>query len=306
MLPNVTPRLRPLGLLLTLLVVLLPSKSQAQRYARRGMRPYGWLFYVYEAPADITGDLDIAEVGETPSVTVHEVDMMLRAPVYINPPFIATAGPQLRATHFDFAALEFGAIDTYTVSLPVSMRLPISEKWSSMVSLSPSLYTDFSHVSSDDFKLSTVALALYKWRPDTSVAMGLVYSRDFGRDRVYPALGATWGSDHWTVRLLFPRPSIAYAPNDRWRFSAEIAPSGGQWSIADPRLSPSNEQFDFEFSGWRGGFSTDVMLRKWLAFTVDLGGSFSRDYIIDNDETSLLETEVEPTWGFRTGFILLR
>jgi hypothetical protein len=292
--------------LLAMTACLLPASAHAQRYAGRGMRPYGWLFYVYEAPANITGEIGVGEPGETPTATVQELDVMLRAPVYLKPPFVVTAGPELRWHHFDFAALEFGAIDTYTVSLPVTMRLPISEKWSSMVSLSPSLYTDFTHVSSDDFKLSAVALALYKWRSDTSLAMGFVYSRDFGRDRVYPALGATWRRDHWTVRLLFPRPAIAYAPNDRWRFTAEIGPSGGQWSIADPRLNPSNEQFDFEFSGWRGGFSTEVMLRKWLAFTVDLGGSFSRDYVIDNDEISLLDTEVDPTWGCRTGFIFLR
>ena len=296
-------RLFGLGLVL---MAMLPGTAMAQRYARRGMRPYAWLFYVYEAPADITGDIGVGEPGETPTATVQELDLMVRAPVYLKPPVVVMAGPELRWHHFDFAALEFSSIDTYTVAVPVTMRVPIADKWSGMLSLSPSLYTDFTVVDSDDFKLSTVALAFYRWRPDTTIAMGLVYSRDFGRDRVYPALGATWRSEEWAVRLLYPRPSIAYTPNDRWRFTAEMAPAGGQWSIADPRIGPSTEQFDFEFSGWRGGVSAEYQLRKGLVFTLDVGGAFSRDYVIDNDRTSLLDTEVDPTWGFRSGFILLR
>ncbi len=293
-------------ILLCVSACLLPYRAEAQRYGRRGMRPYGWLFYVYEAPADITGDIGVGEQGDTPTATVQELNLMLRAPVYLNPPYVVTAGPELRAHHFDFTALEFDTIDTYTVSLPVTTRIPISEKWSSLLSLSPSLYTDFTDISSEDFKMSAVALAFYKWRPSTTLAMGLVYSRDFGRDRVYPALGGTWRNEEWAVRLLFPRPSIAYAPNERWRFTTELAPSGGQWSIADPRDGPSEEQFDFEFSGWRGGVSAEYMLRKGIVFTLDVGGAFSRDYVIDNERTSLLDTEVDPTWGIRTGFIFLR
>lgn len=83
-----------------------------------------------------------------------------------------------------------------------------NDQWSSDLAVSPSLYTDYDNMSSDAFRITGRALALYSASEEWQWAFGAVY---LGRDdiKAIPAVGAIWTpNDDWKVEVLFPRPRI--------------------------------------------------------------------------------------------------
>jgi hypothetical protein len=70
------------------------------------------------------------------------------------------------------------------------------------------------------------------WFSDTmQLLYGGVYANSFGEDEiVYPYLGLMWlPSPRLAVTLVFPWPTITYAPNDRWFYQVALAPGGSSW-----------------------------------------------------------------------------
>ena len=59
---------------------------------------------------------------------------------------------------------------------------------------------------------------------------GGVYEYSYGQSAGYPYLGVMWSpSPKWSVAVVFPWPSLTYAPRDRWLLQLGLAPGGSSW-----------------------------------------------------------------------------
>jgi hypothetical protein len=295
-------------LLLLLPLILLATKSHAQEtLLKRISKPYFWSQYTFEAPADIE-DSAYSTPGENPTATLQQLQTGFVFPIYMGKTFRVLSGANVNWHYFDFSGVELDNINTFDLSIPINCMIPINEQWMIMALIAPGIHSDLKRVDYKDFKSAFLLLANYTYSEHLQISMGVAYSRIFGKDTFFPAAGLTWmPDDAWTIRLMFPKPGITYSLNERLRFSLGIEPAGGEWNIRDPRTINNNgEEYTFEFKGWRMGGGAEYDITRNVSAFLDAGFTINRKYIIENDDETVLNSDVNDTPGFRLGVQLHR
>lgn len=110
-----------------------------------------------------------------------------------------------------------------------------NDRWAMDLAIAPSLFTDYENTSSDAFRITGRALALWTVSPEWQVAFGVVY---LDREDIValPGVGAIWTPhEDLKVELLFPRPRVMYQlmpkhDKKRWLYLAGEF-GGGSWAI---------------------------------------------------------------------------
>jgi len=114
----------------------------------------------------------------------------------------------------------------------------LSPKWSTVLSLTGGVYSDFQHDDADALRFSGMALFTYQWTPEFQIIMGAVA---LNRDDYpfFPALGLIWTpNENNRLELTFPRPRYLHCFNygdgfeDWWYLSGEFG--GGTWVVEHP------------------------------------------------------------------------
>lgn len=149
--------------------------------------------------------------GSRNSYGVNEVDLSMSVAV----PAPKREWPMLITTAFNVRYLD-GPVtpnlpprlyETYVDFLWVPR---LSDRWTAIIGVAPSIYSDFNASASDGFRLTGKALARYDWVPDqVQLVFGLLY---LNRDdiRVLPAGGVIWNPTlDQRYELIFPRPKLA-------------------------------------------------------------------------------------------------
>jgi hypothetical protein len=294
--------------LLLVLILGIATTSNAQDQAiKRLSKPISWAQYTYEAPAGISAD-GYSDPGENPSVSLQELQTGVSFPLYFGQSFRLMSGLSFTWHYFDFTGVDLYNISTFDISIPVNLMIPINPKWMIMAVAAPGVHSDLKKVDYRDFKSAFLLLANYTYSEDLQISIGAAYSRIFGEDRFFPAAGLTWKpAAAWTIRLVFPKPAVIYALNDKLRFMIGAEPAGGEWNIQDPVINNNdNEEYTFEFKGWRvgGGAEYDVT-GMWTVY-LDAGSTFSRTYKIENDDNTILNSDANDTLSLRLGLQLKR
>lgn len=151
-----------------------------------------------------------------------------------------------------------------------------NDRWSSDLVVSPSLYTDYDNLSSDAFRITGRAIALYTASPEWQWAFGVVY---LDRDdiKAIPAAGAIWTpNDDWKVEVLFPRPRIM-----RKLFGDETltkwAYLGGEFGGNTYAIErPGAVRDVVTYSALRMYVGYEVKRKKGFSPRVELGWTFNR------------------------------
>jgi hypothetical protein len=129
----------------------------------------------------------------------------------------------------------------------------LSERWTAILGVAPSLYTDFEIDTDEAFRLTGKALARYDWIPDkVQFVFGVLY---LNRDdvRLLPAGGVIWNpSLDQRYEFVFPRPKLAH------RISA--GPGYEDWVYIGGEFGGNSFAYD---SG--GGVVDKVTLRDYRA-----------------------------------------
>ncbi len=296
-------------LLLMLLPIIFPTtESYADEpLIKRISKPDFWTQYTFEAPAGIE-DSGYTTPGMNPTVSLHELQTGFIFPIYMSKAFRIMSGVNVNWHYFDFSGVELDNINTFDLSIPFNFMIPINEQWMIMALVAPGIHSDLKRVDYKDFKSAFLLLASYTYSEHLQISMGVAYSRIFGKDTFFPAAGLTWmPDDAWTIRLMFPKPGITYSLNERLRFSLGIEPAGGEWNIRDPRtIDNDDEEYTFEFKGWRTGAGAEYDITRNVSAFLDAGFTINRKYIIENDDATVLNSDVDDTPGFRLGIQLHR
>tara|TARA_R110000850_G_scaffold117831_15_gene234498 strand:- start:1600 stop:2511 length:912 start_codon:yes stop_codon:yes gene_type:complete len=229
-----------------------------------------------------SGDTDFSNVPG--SVSQVEAGAQGNVPILMRDNFRLTAGFQYRWNRIDFsgapAPLGNKTFNLHRVDIPFNLWMDLDNRWKLWVRLQPGWYSDFSHVNSDDFILTTLALLSYRLNDSTKVAFGAYYSRDLGEARLLPALGFIFEpNQHWSLALTFPRAEAAYAPSEDWLFTGRALLSGSGWNIADPAGGPND--VDLDYKSVRVGFGVDRRISgAWWGY-LDAGVQFGQEITIE-------------------------
>ena len=218
--------------------------------------------------ADNPNDLGVTEV-ET-FLTVALPAPIVEWPLLITPgfnmlfldgPSVTDLPPRLNTAYLDFMWLP-NIINRYTL----------------LLSVAPSVYTDFQSDDPDMFRVTGKALVLYDWFPGRLKLIGGVLY--LGRDDVaiLPAGGVIWTPSDWTrFELLFPKPKLAVRFNvglgyEDWLYgTAEFG--GNTWSIE--RISGLPDKVTY--LDYRAVFGVERKLNGGAGYRLEGGYVFGRE-----------------------------
>lgn len=266
------------------LVLLAPLISFAQS------RDRGNLSFLYEPGASVEGGghLTLAESRLSSGLPPFRWDDNM-----INVSF--------EWTHYDFRTENTPPGDFDTDSVGLSLRWGFGDKkgWSGSLIFSPSLRSDFETVTTDDLGLAGLALGSYSLRTNLTTVVGLVYSRSFGRDRLFPALGANWKpAPRWQVDLVFPRPRVAYQASANARYYVGLEPGGDEWNVELPEGSR-----DLALEEYRAGGGAEWMLTRHVGLLAQAGAVFGRELEVRDGRDKQYDHEIGDTWFARIGLL---
>ncbi len=232
----------------------------------------GYIYGSYGGKSDVSGGPG--------SLQVNEFGFQGNVPVWNNDTLRLTAGLGYRLNQLDFGGafpgLGTDSLNLYRVDIPFNAWWDLGSRWKFWGRLQPGWYSDFEHVSSDDFVLTSLALLSYQWSDQLKIAFGGYYSRDLGEERLLPAAGLIWEPNrHTSLALTFPRVELAYAPNEDWLFAGRAFLSGASWNIEDP-LAAGNE-FDLIYRSIRVGLGVEHRVTGPVWGYLDAGMQFGQD-----------------------------
>ena len=238
-----------------------------------------------------------ASVDSGGHLTLRETEVRTGYPVWREPDRVISLG--VRWTRYDFLSTEPAISDftAHSLRFPVTAVWPRGEGWSWMTMIAPALRSDFESLTSDDLGISAMAIATHPWRPGLRVSAGAVYSQDFGRSRLFPALGAQWmPSADLTVDLMFPRPRLTYKATPTLTVAAGLEPGGDQWNI-----DLDGDSRDLALSEYRAGVGAEWQAARRFALILQAGHVFGRDLELRDGRRKISETDVDDTWFARVG-----
>ena len=127
-------------------------------------------------------------------------------------------------------------------------------------------------------------VCLHWYSDEFQLLYGGVYSNTFGQSALYPYAGIMWlPCPKLAVSLVFPWPTITYAPTDRWILQLGVAPGGSSWvrrgagyestQSFGPWLVNAGAGYRFYGKFWA---VASVGLAGLRGVEIDTGGSVSR------------------------------
>ena len=136
-------------------------------------------------------------------------------------------------------------------------------------------------------------VAMHWFSESVQFLYGGVYENSFGRDRFYPYMGCMWNpGPRWSVALVFPWPTLTYAPSRNWILQLGISPGGSSWVRRDGVYQVTDS-----FGSWdvSAGVGYRVRGNFWLMGSVGAAGF--RSWEIGNNDYNL-RLESEPSTVF--------
>jgi hypothetical protein len=172
------------------------------------------------------------------------------------------------------------------VSLPISAKWKINDRWQLFGELAPGLYSDFVTVRSEDFNAPFLGGVGYSFNRDLQVF--LVVSVDGRRDvPVVGGPGVRWRfAEDWTLLLTLPRPRIEYRFSDTWMFHLGGELSGGAFHL-NPRFGTDRgvPALDNQFVNYReirAGAGVRWGGEEGLNVSVEAGWMIDRRFVLDD------------------------
>ncbi len=169
--------------------------------------------------------------------------------------------------------------ELYTVKFPLLMIKKLSESWTRIVNVNPSIHSDFKAKDNDAFSLMGLAIWKYNAGDGHSWTMGAGANRLFGEYQPIPMLAYSYRPHPQTHFVLgFPISKIEHRFNQDWSLFSKLAPEGGNWSYTNPQDSRVN----LSYKSWIGTLGLRKNLKGKFWASLEIGQSFARKLNVDN------------------------
>jgi len=160
-------------------------------------------------------------------------------------------------------------------------------------------YTDFSKVTNDSIRYMFRGAAVWNWRPDIEVRVGILYL-DRIAAKLIPAGGIIWRPNpDAEYAILFPNPMASHrlfttSRSHWWAYLRGEWPAGGTWTANNP-FHTSLGQTQVDYSDIRVALGLErrsATAANGLKFNVEIGYAFQRKLVVrglpDYDPSSTL------------------
>jgi hypothetical protein len=153
-------------------------------------------------------------------------------------PMPSRESPLLVTASFGSSLLDTEGFDLpdelYDAAVEIRYLRPLGERWTADLAVAPGVYGNL-ETSERTIRIQGRALGIYQWRPDTKLAMGVVYL-DRENVSLLPAAGLIWTpTDYLKFDILFPRPRIALRGagdcHSVWWLYLGGELGGGSWGV---------------------------------------------------------------------------
>lgn len=239
-----------------------------------------------------------AKLSRGGNVELNELELRTGYPVYRSDGLRVIAG--LRWTRYDFGVdgPELEDFVAHSVRFPIRASGDWREPWSWMGMVAPAVRSDLENLSSDDLGISAMVLAMRPLGERWRLTLGAVYSQDFGRSRLFPAIGALWTNQTWSVDLQFPRPRATYRVTDSFVVGAGMEPGGDQWNV-----EVKGTERDVALKEYRAGVGFEWTPVRNLAIQGQTGYVFGRELDARGGGLPRLERDIDETWYARIALV---
>jgi hypothetical protein len=249
--------------------------------------------YLWGSKSDLEG------LGSA-AMMLHEAAAQVHYPVWMGDRSRVTVGLRYRYSHLDFSGTNpfaAGGLDLHRLQVPLHVWHSFHDQWKLWTSFEPGLFTDFQHLTKDDFALTALAVAAYEIEPRWTISFGAYFSRDLGEDRLLPVLGVIWRpSPQWNLAATFPRFRVAYAPNARWLFEGMIRPGGSGWNY---RHDAAGRDLNLEYGSWRASVGMERLLTERLPGKLhgylEVGLGFAQNLTLKRSDDELASVDLAET-----------
>ncbi|NNJ24479.1 DUF6268 family outer membrane beta-barrel protein [Alienimonas chondri] len=189
------------------------------------------------------------------------------------------------------------------LSAQFTATMPLSEQWIAQVGLSPGIYTDFDHVSSDSFRMPGRLLGIYKYSARTQFTVGAVY---LDREDLswLPAFGVIHKpTDRTTFEFILPRPKViqrfwgtSWDDGGFGYIAGELG--GGSWAIERHERPgvPTDDVATLSDLRLLAGF--EWKRNGGMGLLAETGWVFNRDV---EYESGVGDADFDDAWLFRVG-----
>jgi len=175
------------------------------------------------------------------------------------------------------------------------------KKWRLVVSLRPTLSSDFkSQLSGDDFMLQGFALSSKKVNEVFSVGGGLAYNTRFGKPSLLPTMLVSLKRGRHQISLLLPMQSsyqFTIGQKNKLMIGLKHTFNGGQFNItaSSPKNRDNSEADKVSYSRMNLGATLNYNLTKLMEFEIFGGVSLRRKYTFLDTYEKLYEFNLKNT-----------
>ena len=187
----------------------------------------------------------------------------------------------------------------------------LNEDWNLLISLRPTLASDFEHsLSTDDFVLQGIGFALKKVNEHFSIGGGIAYTMRFGKPFAVPVLPLNYKKGKHTISTLLPiKSAYNYSLGKKEKISVGVkhVVNGAQFNITAPNFNKSDVP-DIDKIGYTRaniGAAINYDITKFLRFEVYGGASIRRQYELFDTSNRTHKFELNETPFIQFGITLV-
>ena len=187
--------------------------------------------------------------------------------------------------------------DAYIVDLNILAQRQVSERWSLVGQITPSLKSGLEdELVREDFAIEGAVLASRQVGERSALGVGIAYTSDFGVPLPIPLLqlerqGALWkGGPGWRGRALLPSTLEAWViPAQRVEVGVQVRTLGNRHHLTGQETSlssPYSDYFDTVI-----GPSANVYLTAWMTVGIESGVSVYRQMQVTDGRDEVITFE---------------
>lgn len=198
----------------------------------------------------------------------------------------------LEKTAFRFDHLNTDNRAAYTIKTQLMLVSPVSDQWTRILQVAPSVHSDLNVFDEDAFSLMGLAIWRYQSTDVSAWTMGVGFNRLFGEYKPIPLVSYQYKvADDLQLDLGFPITKVEYRWHTDWSSYGSVAPVGGNWRYE----ADDHEKLNISYSSWVAAAGIRYQFKPRLWATLELGQSFSRKLSLNTDSNIDENVEVANT-----------
>lgn len=224
-------------------------------------------------------------------------------------PVVFSEGRTVMVNEVSYQLIEFKYRKTtsllerlHSASYTLMLQHGLSEKWSVLALVTPSLASDLkADVSEDDFSFQAAAVFIRHFSERFSIGLGAAYSTQFGSAAPLPVLTFDWNSGkNLTAKAILPTSlEFWYSPSQRVDLGLLVSGDGNNFCF-DPDIYPVANP-ELRYTMLTVGPVARINLSKHVCLNVETGIIGLHRFEFYDGDNEIVSNDLKPSQYFRLG-----